>query len=89
MPTSEAAKTIEKMYWDHVRAMSPTERVRRASNLNTNVRAMVETQIRERHPEIDSRALKFAVARRFYWDEPKVLQMLDEAEKSEKETAND
>ena len=88
MPT-EASKTIEKMYWAHIRAMSPAERVRKTLGLNANVRAIVEMRIREQRPEIDSRALKFAVARRFYWDEPKVLQMLNEAEKSEKGTAND
>ena len=88
MPTSEAGKTIEKMYWNHVRAMSPEDRIRAASRLNANVRAMVEMQIRERQPGIDDRALKFAVARRFYWSEPKVLQMLDEMEKIEKERSN-
>jgi len=88
MPTSENAKTIEKMYWAHVRAMSPAEKIRRASNLNASIYAMVEMQIREKRPEIDKRALKFAVARRFYWNEPKVLQMLDAAEKSEKENCN-
>ena len=87
--TSEAGKTIEKMYWDHVRAMSPAERMRKTSRLNANVRAMVETQIREQQPEIDDRSLKFAVARRRYWDEPKVLKMLDEMERIEKEGKNE
>jgi hypothetical protein len=68
--------------------MSPAERMRKTSRLNASVRAMVETQIREQQPEIDDRSLKFAVARRFYWDEPKVLKMLEEAEKSEKESTN-
>ena len=85
---SEASKTIEKMYWDHVRTMSPAERYRKTLRLNASVRAMVETQIREQQPEIDDHSLKFAVARRFYWNEPKVLKMLDEAEKLEKESAN-
>jgi hypothetical protein len=86
--TSEAGKTIEKMYWDHVRAMSPAERMRKTSRLNANVWAMVETQIRDKRPDIDDRSLKFAVARRFYWNEPKVLKMLEEAERSEKENTN-
>ncbi|MCL2346702.1 MAG: hypothetical protein FWC50_00425, partial [Planctomycetaceae bacterium] len=68
-----------------IRAMSPTERYQKAMRLNANVRAMVEMQIREQQPGIDDQALKFAVARRYYWNEPKVLQMLDEAEKSLKE----
>jgi hypothetical protein len=80
--TNETDKTVEEIYWDHIRAMSPEERYQKAMRLNANVRAMVEMQIRERQPEIDDRALKFAVARRYYWNEPKVLQMLDEAEKS-------
>jgi len=85
MPTPEPEKTVEEVYWDLIRAMSPTERYQKAMRLNANVRAMVEMQIREQQPGIDDQALKFAVARRYYWNEPKVLQMLDEAEKSLKE----
>ena len=85
MPPPESGKSIEEMYWDHVRAMSPAERYRKAMRLNANVRAMVETQIREKYPNIGDRSLQFAVARRHYWNEPKVLQMLDEMEQSEKE----
>ena len=85
MPSPEDGKSIEEMYWDHVRAMSPAERVRKASMLNASVRAMVEMLIRDQRPGIDDRSLKYAVARRYYWNEPKVLQMLDEMEKSEKE----
>ena len=88
MPSPEPQKSVEEMYWDHIRAMSPAERYRKALRLNANVRAMVETQIREQQPGIDKLALKFAVARRFYWNEPKVLKMLDEMEKSEKESFN-
>ena len=84
MPTTETEKSVEEVYWDMVRVMSPAERFRKAMQLNANVRAMVEMQIREQQPEIDDHALKFAVARRYYWNEPKVLQMLDEAEKSSK-----
>jgi hypothetical protein len=50
---------------------------------------MVASQIREQRQGIGDRALKFAVARRFYWNEPKVLQMLDEMEKSEKENSDE
>ena len=89
MQTSEHSKTIEKMYWDHVRAMSPAERFNKALRLNVSVCAIVETQIRKKHPNISNRAMQYAVARRRYWNEPKILQMLDEAEKTEKETVNE
>ncbi len=89
MPNPDNGKTIEEMYWDRIRAMSPAERYEKTLRLNAGVRAMVETQIRERQPDIGDRALQFAVARRRYWNEPKILQMLAEAEKSEKERANE
>jgi hypothetical protein len=89
MPTSENGKSIEKMYWDHVRAMSPAERYRKALRLNASLCAMVETQIREKYPNMNKRAMQFALARRRYWNEPKVLQMLDDAEKAGKEAANE
>ena len=88
MPTPENGKSIEEMYWDRVRAMSPAERMRKALRLNANVRAMVETQIRQKHPNISDRALQFAVARRRYWNEPKTLQMLGEMEQQEKERSS-
>ena len=82
MATTETEKSVEEVYREHIRSLSPAERYRKAMRLNANVRAMVEMQIREQQPDIDDHALKFAVARRYYWNEPKVLQMLDEAEKS-------
>jgi hypothetical protein len=89
MPQIEAGKTIEQLYWELVRKMSPAERYRKTLRLNANVRAMVEMQIREQQPGISDQSLKFAVARRYYWDEPKVLQMLDDAEKIGKEKTNE
>ena len=85
MPIPENGKSIKEMYWDHVRAVSPAEKYRKTLRLNAGVRAIVATQIREQYPDIDDRALQFAVARRRYWDEPKILQMLNEAERAEKE----
>jgi len=86
VPTTENAKTIEKMYWAHIRAMSPAERFHKALRLNAGIGAMVETQIRKKCPNMTTREMQFAIARRRYWDDPKILQMLDEAETSEKET---
>jgi hypothetical protein len=50
---------------------------------------MLETQIREQRPEIDAISLKFAVARRMYWNEPKVLELLDMAEQRENRIVNE
>jgi len=88
MSTSENGKIIEKMYWDHVRAMSPAERFNKMLRLNAEVHGMVEMQILEKSPTIGSRALQYAIARRYYWNEPKVIQMLNEMETNEKESHN-
>jgi hypothetical protein len=63
MPTPENGKTIEEMYWELVRAMSPEERYNKALRLNTSIRYIVETRMREQNPDINDRYLKFAVAR--------------------------
>jgi hypothetical protein len=89
MPQIEAGKTIEEFYWERIREMSPAEKIRKAARMTAGVRAMVEHQIREKEPDIDNNALKFAVARRCYWDEPKTLAMLDEAEEKMKRRAAD
>jgi hypothetical protein len=81
MPQIEDGKTVEEFYWDKVREMSPTERVRQATRLNVNVWTMVKEQLHEKQPEYNEKTLKFAVAKRFYWNEPKVLAMLDDAER--------
>jgi hypothetical protein len=82
MPQIENGKTVEELYWDCVRKMSPTERVRRATGLNISVCAMVKTQLQKKQPEYDEKTLKFALAKRFYWNEPNVLAMLAHAEKN-------
>jgi hypothetical protein len=82
MPQIKSGKTVEEFYWDRVREMSPAEKMRKAARMNAEVRGMVEFQIRQKNPEMDERSLKFAVARRYYWNEPKIIAMLDDAEKN-------
>lgn len=76
MSQGEHRRTIEKLYWDLIGNMGPTERIAKAARMITSVRKMVETQIRERNPAMDEQTLKFAVAHRVYWNEPKVLHLL-------------
>jgi len=88
MPTSENGKIIERMYWEHVRAMSPAERFNKMLSLNAEIYSMVEMQIAKKNPGISRRELQFVVARRCYWNEPMVLRMLNEMEHGEKENSN-
>ena len=54
MPTSENAKTIEKMYCDHIRAMSPAERVRNCFAMFQSFYTQASNRYRKDHPGIES-----------------------------------
>ncbi|MDR2117307.1 MAG: hypothetical protein LBP87_13095 [Planctomycetaceae bacterium] len=82
MPQIEEGKTVEEFYWDYVRKMSPAERVRQATGLNVTICAMVKTQLCKKQPPYNEITLKFAVAKRFYWNDPKILAIFNEAEKN-------
>lgn len=84
MPIIENGQTVEDVYREHIRSLSPAEKISRASRLNANVWGMVQAGLREEHPDWDETALKFETARRFYWNDPKALKLLDEAEAKER-----
>ncbi|MDR0392562.1 MAG: nucleotidyl transferase AbiEii/AbiGii toxin family protein [Planctomycetaceae bacterium] len=82
MPQIDDEKTVEEFYWDCVRKMSPMEKVRRAIGLNISVCTMVKNQLCNNQLLSDEMTLRFAVAKRFYWNEPNILTLLNEAEKN-------
>ncbi|MGL6193462.1 MAG: hypothetical protein ACRC2T_01415 [Thermoguttaceae bacterium] len=84
MPKIEDAKTIEEMYWNHVRSMSPAERFEKMLQLNRSVNAFSIAGIKLQHPDLEGRDLLFALARKRYWDDPEALHLIDVAEQKEK-----
>jgi hypothetical protein len=79
MPT-EARKSIEEMYWDHVRVMSPMERTRRCFAMFQSYYLQAATRYRKEHPGIDERELRIVMAKRLYGGDPRTVTLIEMAE---------
>jgi hypothetical protein len=82
--TSEAGKTIEKLYWDHVRTMSPAERMRKSFAMFQSLYAHISNQYRKAHPGISDRELRIAMAKRLYGGDPRTMVLIEMAERDMK-----
>ena len=80
MQTSEHSKTIEKMYWDHVRAMSPAEKVRNCFSMFQSYYTQASKRYQKEHPGIDQRELRIAMAKRLYGGDPRTMVLINMAE---------
>jgi len=58
MPTSEAAKSVEKKYWELVRAMSPAEKVRNGLAMFQSYYTQASNRYRKEHPSISDREVR-------------------------------
>ena len=85
MPTSENAKKIERMYWDHVRSMSPAEKLRDCFRMFQSFYTQASIQYQKQHPEIGERELRIAMAKRLYGGDPRTLTLINMAETQRKE----
>jgi len=85
MPTSEAAKTIEKMYWDHVRAMSPAEKIRKSFSMFQSYYDEAANRYRKEHPGSSDREVRIAMAKRLYGGDPRTMVLIEMAEKELRE----
>ncbi|MCL2004846.1 MAG: hypothetical protein FWG73_01665 [Planctomycetaceae bacterium] len=88
MPTSEAGKTIEKMYWDHVRAMSPAERIRGCFRMFQSFYSQAAIRYQKEHHGIGERELRIAMAKRLYGGDPRTRILIEMAE-AEQRTKTD
>jgi len=80
MPTPENGKTIEEMYWDHVRAMSPTERTRNCFRTFQSFYTQAAIRYRKEHPGVSERELRIAMAKRLYGGDPRTMTLINMAE---------
>jgi len=88
MPT-EPQKSIEEMYWDHVRAMSPTEKIRNCFTMFQSFYSQTAIRYRKEHPGISERELRIAMAKRLYGGDPRTVTLIKMAEKEPKEQYNE
>jgi hypothetical protein len=80
MPEPEHGKSIEKMYWDHVRAMTPEERMRGCFSMFQSFYAQISTRYRREHPEASEREVRIAMAKRLYGGDPRTVALIKMAE---------
>jgi hypothetical protein len=85
MPSPEGGKSIEEMYWDHVRAMSPAERVRNCFSMFQSYYTQASNRYRKEHPGISDRELRIAMAKRLYGGDPRTAVLIEMAENDRKE----
>lgn len=78
MPTPpESADSVERAYRALVAAMTPLERIARASAMTSWANAMVARQLLAERGPMSSERLRWEVARRRYASDPTTLRMID------------
>ena len=85
MPTSENAKTIEKMYWAHIRAMSPAERVRNCFTMFQSYYTQTSNRYRKKYPGISDREVRIAMAKRLYGGDPRTVVLIEMAKNDQRD----
>ena len=86
MPTPENGKSIEEMYWDRVRAMSPAKRMYNCFTMFQSFYSQASARYRKEHPGISERELRIAMARRLYGGDPRTVALIEMAETERKES---
>ncbi|MDR1964558.1 MAG: hypothetical protein LBQ50_12325 [Planctomycetaceae bacterium] len=81
MPQIENGKTVEEFYWDSVREMSPTERVRNSFAMFQSYYNQSARRIRKDRPDINEQELRIALAKRLYGGDPRTIKLIEMAEK--------
>ena len=80
MPSPENGKSIEEMYWDHVRSMSPAERMRNCFQMFQSFYLQASARYRKEHPNVSERELRVAMAKRLYGGDPRTAALIEMAE---------
>jgi len=80
----EPPKSVEELYWDHVRAMSPAERMRNCFLMFQSFYSQAAARYRKEHPGISERELRIAMAKRLYGGDPRTVALIEIAERNMK-----
>jgi len=73
MQSTEPTKSVEELYWDHVRAISPAEKTRDCFLMFQSFYSQAATRYRKDHPGISDRELRIAMAKRLYGGDPRTV----------------
>ena len=76
MQATEAEKTVEEIYREYIRSLSGKERLAKAFRFWSEIKLMIECQVKQKNPSLEGEALKYAVAERIYAARPETLALL-------------
>ena len=62
----DTSPSARRFYHEHLRALTPAERLRIAAGLSMSVRRMAEAGIRQRHPDASMHEIEVRLAVRLY-----------------------
>jgi len=85
MTSTEPQKSVEEIYWDHIRTMSPKERMRNCFSMFQSFYTQAAIRYRKEHPGISERELRIAMAKRLYGGDPRTVTLIAMAENECKE----
>jgi hypothetical protein len=80
---NETEKSVEEIYREYIRSMSGTERGYRAFVLFQSFYEMLAYRIKKEQPEIGERALRIALAKRLYGNDPRTMELIRMCEERE------
>lgn len=83
MPIIEDGKTIEDVYRDHVRNMSPRERFDRVFSLFGSSYRAIAFRLKEERPELTERQIRIELAKRLYGGDSRTMELIERCEKDE------
>ncbi len=83
MPIIEDGKTIEEIYLDHVRNMSPRERFDRIFSLFGSCYRSLALRLQREHPEMGERQIRIELAKRLYGGDPRTMELIKQCENDE------
>lgn len=84
MPILEEGQSVDALYWEHVRRMSPEERSRRALLMFQSTYEAMKSRFRKEYPEKSERELRILLAKRLYGNDPRTRELIELVEKNDK-----
>jgi hypothetical protein len=76
MPQLEPGQTIEDLYRDLVRNLTPAQKWRRLFHFCESCYAITAHQVKLQNPEMTERQLRIAMAKRMYCCDPRTLELI-------------
>lgn len=89
MPVLDDGKTVEEVYWDLLRAMSPAEKIRRNVAMSRSWHETFRKKIQNAYPEKSEHELRLLFAVRMYGGDPQTMELIEMARRRNENAPDD